>query len=202
MLPLNLFRAAWISVPCLVGLLTNFAFYGLMFVLSLFFQTAKGYSPLQTGLAFLPMTVLIAAGNLVAGALTARFGPRLPMMLGQTMAALGYLALARIAVATPYIDIVGPLLVAGVGAALTVPSMTSAVLGHADESRAGIASGALNAVRQIGGVIGVGAFGSLVAGAAGIPIAGMHTALLLAGGAQVIGCLACAIALRPAKAIA
>jgi DHA2 family methylenomycin A resistance protein-like MFS transporter len=201
MLPLSVFHSAWVSVPCLVGLLTNFAFYGLMFVLSLFFQTVKGYSPLQTGLAFLPMTILITIGNLIAGALTARFGPRIPLIAGQATAALGYLALAGIAVATPYIEIAGPLLIAGFGASLTVPSMTTAVLAHVHESRAGIASGALNAVRQIGGVVGVGAFGSLVAGAAGIPIGGMHAALLLAGGAQVVGCLACVLVLRSAKAV-
>jgi MFS transporter, DHA2 family, methylenomycin A resistance protein len=58
MLPLSLFRRPAVSSACLVGLLTNFAYYGLMFVRSLFFQAAKGYSPLATGLAFLPMTAL------------------------------------------------------------------------------------------------------------------------------------------------
>jgi len=178
MLPLSLFRSPAVGSACLVGLLTNFAYYGLMFVLSLFFQASKGYSPLATGLAFLPMTALVTIANLAAGALTARFGPRLPMVLGQALAAFGYFALAGTNAGTSYIMIVGPLLAAGVGVALTVPSMTAAVLANVDKQRTGIASGALNAARQTGGVIGVGVFGSLVAGPDRL-LSGMHLALIL-----------------------
>lgn len=189
MLPLALFRSPVMSASCAVGLLTNFAYYGLMFVLSLFFQTTKGYTPLMTGLAFLPMTALVTLANLLSGRLTARYGPRLPMVMGQALAACGYLALAGIGASTPYGVIVGPLLAAGVGVALTVPAMTTAVLATADKERTGIASGALNAARQTGGVIGVGVFGSLVAGGAAHLLAGMHVALLLAGIALGIGAL-------------
>lgn len=196
MLPLSLFRSSAISAACLAGLLMNFAFYGLMFVFSLFFQSAKGYSPLTTGLAFLPMTALITIANLVAGWLTARFGPRLPLVLGQALAAIGYFTLADVDAATPYMVIVGPLLAAGIGSALAVPAMTTAVLAHADRQQVGIASGALNAARQIGGVIGVGVFGSLVAGKNDLVI-GIHAVAVLAGLALVIGCLATAIGLRP-----
>lgn len=188
MLPLSLFRNSATGAACAVGLLTNFSFYGLMFVFSLFFQISKGYSPLTTGLAFLPMTALVTVTNLAAGTLTARFGPRLPMAAGQALAAVGYMALARTDGATAYGVIVVPLLAAGVGSALTVPSMTAAVLATVGKERAGIASGALNAARQMGGVIGVGVFGSLVAGAADRLAGGMHVALVLAGLAQVLGC--------------
>jgi MFS transporter, DHA2 family, methylenomycin A resistance protein len=196
MLPLSLFRSSAVSAACIVGLLTNFAYYGLMFVLSLFFQTAKGYSPLATGLAFLPMTALVTVANLVAGWLTARFGPRLPMVVGQMIAAVGYLGLSGINAKTPYAVIVGPLLAAGIGVALTVPSMTATVLANTDKRRAGIASGALNAARQTGGVIGVGAFGSLVSGDSIYLVGGMHVALILAGLALAVGCLVSAIGLR------
>ncbi len=196
MLPLSLFRSSAVIAACIVGLLTNFAYYGLMFVLSLFFQTAKGYSPFATGLAFLPMTALVTVANLVAGRLTARFGPRLPMVVGQAVAAIGYLGLAGINAETPYGVIVGPLLAAGIGVALTVPSMTATVLANTDRQRAGIASGALNAARQTGGVIGVGAFGSLVSGENIDFVGGMHVALILAGLALAVGCLVSAIGLR------
>jgi DHA2 family methylenomycin A resistance protein-like MFS transporter len=203
MLPLSLFRSSAVSASCIVGLLTNFAYYGLMFVLSLFFQTAKGYSPLATGLAFLPMTALVTLANLVAGWLAARFGPRLPMVVGQAIAAFGYLALSGVNAKTPYGIIVGPLLAAGIGVALTVPSMTAAVLANTDKRRAGIASGALNAARQTGGVIGVGAFGSLVSGESSYLVGGMHVALIVAGLALVVGCLVSVIGLRyrTAKAV-
>jgi MFS transporter, DHA2 family, methylenomycin A resistance protein len=197
MLPLSLFRAPAVGSACLVGLLTNFAYYGLMFVLSLFFQAAKGYSPLTTGLAFLPMTALVTIATLAAGALTARFGPRLPMVLGQALAAFGYFALASTDAGTSYNMIVGPLLAAGVGVALTVPSMTAAVLTNVEKQRIGIASGALNAARQTGGVIGVGVFGSLVAGGPDRLLGGMHLALILAGVALAIGCLVSILGIGP-----
>lgn len=191
MLPLSLFRSPVVSVACWTGLTVNFAFYGLMFVFSLFFQTVKGYSPLMTGLAFLPMTALVTVANLVAGRLSSRFGPRLPMMVGQAIAASGYFALLSIRPATPYGLIVAPLLAAGIGAALTVPAMTAAVLENAPRQQAGIAAGALNAARQTGGVIGVGVFGSLLAARAGQPLGSMHLALLIAGLALGVGCIAC-----------
>lgn len=191
MLPLSLFRSPAVSVACWTGLTVNFAFYGLMFVFSLFFQTVKGYSPLMTGLAFLPMTALVTVANLVAGHLSSRFGPKLPMMMGQAIAACGYFALLGITSATRYGVIVAPLLAAGVGAALTVPAMTAAVLENAPRQQAGIAAGALNAARQTGGVIGVGVFGSLLASRIGQPLGNVHLALLIAGLALCAGCFAC-----------
>lgn len=196
MLPLSLFHAPVVSACCLVGLLTNFAYYGLMFVLSLFFQATKGYSPLMTGLAFLPMTALVTVANLFSGRLTARFGPRLPMVTGQALAACAYLALAGIDGKTSYSLIAAPLLAAGIGVALTVPAMTTAVLANADPQRTGIISGALNAARQTGGVIGVGVFGSLVAGRPEQQLAGIHAALLLAGLALGAGAIVSFIYIR------
>ena len=88
------------------------------------------------------------------------------------------------------------MLAAGVGVALTVPSMTAAALANVEKKRTGIASGALNAARQTGGVIGVGVFGSLVAGPDRL-LGGMHLALILAGVALVIGCLVSILGIGP-----
>jgi len=200
MLPLSLFRVASVSTSCLVGLLTNFAYYGLLFVLSLYFQLGKGYSPLKTGLAFLPMTAVVTVANVVAGRLTARFGPKFPMAAGQALAATGYMVLACAGVETPYAMIMGPLLAAGTGVALTVPAMTAGVLADIEKPRAGIASAALNAARQTGGVVGVGVFGSLLAGGTGGLIVGMHSALIAAGVALAIGCVVSVIGLHVPKA--
>jgi DHA2 family methylenomycin A resistance protein-like MFS transporter len=91
------------------------------------------------------------------------------------------------------------LLAAGVGTALTVPPMTTTVLANADKQRAGIASGVLNAARQTGGVIGVGVFGSLVAGEADKLVSGTRMALILAGLALAIGCIVSAVNIRTAR---
>jgi len=201
MLPLSLFHSPAVSASCIVGFIFNFAFFGLLFVLSLFFQTTKGYPPLMTGLAFLPITVLMAIGNLIGGSLTARFGSRLPMASGQALAACGYLALIGTDAGTRFDLIVGPMLAAGLGVALTVPAMTVAVLANTARERAGIASGALHAARQAGGVIGVGVFGSLVAGDAERFLDGAHIALIVAGAMLALGCIASVVWVRttPAK---
>ena len=117
-------------------------------------------------------------------------------MGASALAAFGYFALAGTDAETSYRMIVGPLLAAGVGVALTVPSMTAAVLTNVEKQRTGIASGALNAARQTGGVIGVGVFGSLVAEPDRL-LSGMHLAMILAGAALVIGCIVSILGIGP-----
>jgi MFS transporter, DHA2 family, methylenomycin A resistance protein len=181
MLPLSLFRSQTVSVTSMVGLLLNFGYYGLMFALSLFFQLGKGYSPLSAGLAFLPMTAVLSVTNFISGAVTARMGPKLPIIGGLTLAAIGYFSLVGIDRNTAYVLIMLPLMIIGIGVALTVPAISILLLSGAERSWAGIASGVFNAARQIGGVVGVGVFGSLLAGGAGNVIAGIHIALALSG---------------------
>jgi len=177
-------------VSALTGWSLNFGYYGLMFAMSLFFQSVRHDTPLETGLAFLPMTAVVTVANLVSGRLTARFGYRLPMLYGQALAALGYLALVFVHADSSALAIALPLLAVGSGVALAVPSINTAVLTHAGPSRVGIthvgpsrvgiASGVLNSARQIGGVVGVGVFGSLVRPESNDIVAGLHIAVTLA----------------------
>jgi len=196
MLPLSLFRSSTVSMTSLIGLLLNFGYYGLMFAISLFFQIGKGYSPLSAGLAFLPMTAVLSVTNFVSGAVAARVGPKLPILTGLTLAAIGYFSIAGIDRDTSYIFIMLPLMVVGIGMALTVPAISIMLLSGVDRSRAGIASGAFNAARQIGGVIGVGVFGSLLAGGASHIFSGIHIALALSGSGMVLALVIAIIGLR------
>ncbi|QGZ66593.1 MFS transporter [Paraburkholderia acidisoli] len=180
LLPLALFRNAVLNVSSITGLTLNFGYYGLMFAMSLFFQTARHDTPLETGIAFLPMTAVVTVANVISGRLTARFGHRLPMVAGQSLAALGYLALAFIHADSSALAIGLPMLAVGTGVALAVPSINTAVLAHVEATSIGIASGVLNTARQIGGVVGVGVFGSLVRPESGDLAAGLHVAVMLA----------------------
>lgn len=180
LLPLALFRNAVLNVSSITGLTLNFGYYGLMFAMSLFFQTARHDTPLETGIAFLPMTAVVTVANVVSGRLTARFGHRLPMVVGQSLAALGYLALAFIHADSSALAIALPMLAVGTGVALAVPSINTAVLAHVESTSIGIASGVLNTARQIGGVIGVGVFGALVRPESADLAAGLHVAVMLA----------------------
>lgn len=198
MLPLSLFQIPAVNVSSAIGLSLNFGYYGLMFAMSLFFQSVREYTPLETGLAFLPMTAVVTVANLASGALTARFGYRLPMAVGQALAAAGFLALGLIEVSSSYLAITAPLLAIGVGVALAVPSINTAVLANVDARSVGIASGVLNTARQIGGALGVGVFGSLAAGAAGNLIGGLHAAVMLAGAFLAAGAAMAIVGLKPA----
>jgi MFS transporter, DHA2 family, methylenomycin A resistance protein len=190
MLPLKLFRHRMFALTALVGLLVNVAFYGLIFVFSLYFQRVNGWSPFLTGLAFLPMMGAVLPVNLVAARVAERIGAAQTIALGAALAAIGCLALLGIAPGTSYLEIGAQLVIIGGGLGLLVPPLTSTLLGSVEKSRSGIAAGVLNATRQTGSVLGVALFGSLVGGS-GAFMSGAHQSLvisallLLAGGTAI-----------------
>jgi DHA2 family methylenomycin A resistance protein-like MFS transporter len=196
LLPLALLRNAVVNVSALTGLSLNFGYYGLMFAMSLFFQNARHDTPLETGLAFLPMTAVVTVANVASGSLTARFGYRLPMVVGQALAALGYVSLVFVRVESSALAVALPLLTVGVGVALAVPSINTALLAHVDSSRIGIASGVLNTARQIGGALGVGLFGALVQSEFGNGVDGLHLAAILAALVTLSSLLSILVGLR------
>jgi MFS transporter, DHA2 family, methylenomycin A resistance protein len=181
MLPLELFsqRPFWVSTA--VGLLVNTAFYGLIFVLSLYFQKQHGFSPLLTGLAFLPMMAVVLPFNILGPRLSERFGAPAVIAVGAAIAALGAAALFIIGPQTRYALLCLQFLALGGGLGLLVPPMTSMLLGGVDKARSGIASGVLNSSRQTGSVIGVALFGTLIAKDATF-MSGLKIALGLAVG--------------------
>ena len=162
MLPLSLFNCRLFAASSLVGLLVNIAFYGLIFVLSLYFQTLNGLSPFATGLAFLPMTGAVLPTNLWSANATQRFGAKTTIAAGAIVAALGCIGLLNLDRGTSYWAICVQLVAIGGGLGLLVPALTSALLGTVEKARSGVASGVLNATRQTGSVLGVALFGSFV----------------------------------------
>ncbi len=180
MLPLGLFRSPTFSSATAVGLLINIAFYGLIFVLSLFFQRGQHLSPLQAGLEFAPMTAAVMAANLLARRPTRRLGPWPVIAIGAGLMGLGLIALLNAGTSTSYAAMVIQLLTIGFGLGLIVPTMTSALLGSVGPARSGVASGTLNSARQIGSVIGVAVYGSLLAH--GRLSSGLHLALWVSAG--------------------
>jgi MFS transporter, DHA2 family, methylenomycin A resistance protein len=190
MLPLSLFSHRLFALTSLVGLLVNIAFYGLIFVFSLYFQRINGLSPVATGLAFVPMMGAVLPANLIAARVTERLGAPVTIALGAALAAFGCVMLLGIQPGTSYWMIVGQFVIMGGGLGLLVPPLTSTLLGSVDKSRSGIAAGVLNATRQTGSVLGVALFGSLIS-QSGQFMSGAHrslaisAALLLIGGAVI-----------------
>jgi MFS transporter, DHA2 family, methylenomycin A resistance protein len=181
MLPLSLFRHKMFSLTALVGLLANVAFYGLIFVLSLYFQQINNWSPFMTGMAFLPMMGIVLPANLLAARAAERFGAPAVIAAGAAIAAAGCVALLGIERGTSYWAQCAQLVAIGLGLGLIVPPLTSALLGSVEKARSGIAAGVLNATRQTGSVLGVALFGSLI-GRSPEFIPGARASLVIAAG--------------------
>lgn len=197
MLPLYLFKNGHFASSSLIGMLLNFAFYGLIFLFSLFFQYAWAYTPLATGLAFLPMTGSIMAANLLCGKLMVEHGCRSVLVCGIALAALGYLSMLPFVGDGKYSHIAGQFVVAGLGIGLAVPALTNAMLSSTEQRFIGVASGVLNASRQIGGLIGVASMGLIVGDITAERFArGMVPALLWSVAALAVGGVTALLGLR------
>jgi DHA2 family methylenomycin A resistance protein-like MFS transporter len=169
-------------------------------VINLYFQQVLGYSALLAGVALLPQMGVVAAGSAASGRFSARAGSTRPtMLIGLLTGGAGLLGLTPVGSHTGYPLLVAPLVAAGFGMSFTMPAVTSTVVDAAPVERAGLASGAVNAARQVGGVIGVALLGGLVtAGGAGF-VPGLRVALAVAGLAFLVGALVAALTVSPAR---
>lgn len=190
MVPLDLFRVAEFSGGSVVGLLINLGFYGELFVLNLYFQQVLHLSALLAGIALLPQMAVVAAGSALSGRFTARAGgPRATMLIGLVVGGAGLFGLMLARPGGGYPLLVLPLIAAGFGMSFTMPAATTAVVEAAPDGRAGLASGVVNAARQVGGVIGIALLGALVSGTGAMFVSGLRLAMVLAGAAFLLGAL-------------
>ncbi|WP_027528649.1 MFS transporter [Bradyrhizobium sp. Ec3.3] len=187
MLPLSLFGNRMFALTSLVGLLVNVAIYGLIFVLSLYFQEVNGLSAWWTGLAFVPMMGAVLPVNLLAPRVSERIGACRTMIVGACVSALGCLFMLGMAADTSYWAIAVQMIAISGGLGLLVPPLTSTLLGSVEKARSGIAAGVLNATRQTGSVLGVTLFGSLVAGNF---MTGLHASLTIAAAVLLLAATA------------
>jgi EmrB/QacA subfamily drug resistance transporter len=162
MLPMRFFRNRTFAAANAASLFMFFGMFGSIFLLAQFLQTVQGYGPLDAGLRILPWTVMPIFIAPIAGALSDRIGGR-PLMalgLGLQAVALGWLA----AVSTPtvaYTTLVPPFVIAGIGMALFFAPVANVVLSAVSPREEGQASGANNAIRELGGVFGVAVLASV-----------------------------------------
>ena len=177
MVPLDLFRARPVAISLAAAFITMSAFYGVVFVQSLYFQQVRGASPLQTGLLFLPMTALVAILNPTAAKMSLRYGSRVPIVTGQILMGLGLLGLALAPSDLPVAIVAALMVPVGVGGSFTVPPLTSLLLDAVAAPQAGTASGVLNTARQVGGSMGVAAAGAVIAHMSGF-MGGLRVSLV------------------------
>jgi DHA2 family methylenomycin A resistance protein-like MFS transporter len=186
MLPRDLIRLPGFGRGTTIGFLLNFGFFGQFFLFSIYLQQVRGLSPLATGIWLLPESGVVLFANVASGRLTARFGPRPPILFGLSLAAVGLFSLIPATSATSYLPLAGALFLVGLGMALGVPAVTAAILELAPVRQSGISAAALNASRQMGGVVGVALLGALASGAQA-PVPHLHRSLLVAACAMLIG---------------
>jgi EmrB/QacA subfamily drug resistance transporter len=156
MLPLRLFRSRAFSAANVVSLFMFFGMFGSIFLLAQFFQVVQGYSPLQAGLRTLPWTAMPVVVAPLAGLLSSRTGTRSLLVVGMGLQAIALAWLSLIITPTvDYLAIVPAFIIAGTGMGLFFAPIANVVLSSVRPDEEGKASGASNAIRELGGVFGV-----------------------------------------------
>jgi EmrB/QacA subfamily drug resistance transporter len=164
MVPLSFFRRRSFDVAVASISLVGFSMFGIIYFLTLYLQNVRGYSALESGVRTLPMTLMVMAIAPVAGKLSSRIGPRPLMVGGMVIMSLGLASLTRLSIDASYWTVIFPsFLFVGAGVSMTMPTTTGVAMSSVDPARAGIASGVVNASRQVGGALGVAVLGSIAA---------------------------------------
>lgn len=164
MMPLALFRRRTFASANLVSVFMSAGLFGALFLMSQFFQTCLGYSPIEAGVRLLPWVVPPMIIAPIAGVLADRYGNRPFMALGLALQAIGLAWVAAIAapgMGYPQLGIA--LTIAGVGTSFCFPTVANAIMGSVPLKEAGIASGTNSALRELGGVIGVAVLATVFA---------------------------------------
>jgi EmrB/QacA subfamily drug resistance transporter len=158
MLPLTMFRTTQFSAANAVTFVVYGALGATLFLLPIDLQVVAGYSPLESGLALLPLTVIMLTLSARSGRLAHRIGPRIPMSIGPCVVGVGMALLTRSPNTSSYLVGVFPgVVVLGLGLALTVAPLTTTALGSVSDSHSGVASAVNNCVARLGGLIAVAA---------------------------------------------
>jgi EmrB/QacA subfamily drug resistance transporter len=205
MLPLEFFRNRTFALTNVASLFMSFGMFGSIFFLAQFFQTVQGYSPLQSGLRILPWTAMPMLIAPLAGAVSDRIGGQRLMAAGLALQAAGLLWIAAISTTTtPYIDLVGPFMLSGFGMSLFFAPVANVVLSAVRPEHEGKASGANNAIRELGGVFGVAVLAAVFSRVGGYQTAeafthGMNVAVTIGGSLVAVGALAALLANKRSK---
>jgi DHA2 family methylenomycin A resistance protein-like MFS transporter len=195
MLPLGLFSGQQFSASAVIGVLLNLGFYGLLFIVPLYFQRVQHLSAAMTGLAMLPMAMMPMISSPLSGRAAARTGPYLPMTLGLVIGGAGLLGWLLAGRGTAYWVLAAPMMLSGFGTGFTMPAATSAIMEAAPAEFGGAASAVFNAARQTGSAIGVALAGTLAAG--GGLVAGLHADVIVGGLSFLIAAALTMITIRP-----
>jgi EmrB/QacA subfamily drug resistance transporter len=209
MLDLSLFKNSTFSGANVTMLLVALAMFGVFFFNSLYLGQVLGYSPIQTGAAFLPLTVLIVFVAPLAGRFSDTIGPRWLMGAGLVLLSGSLLSFSTLGVDSTFWDIVPGLILGGFGMSLAMTPTTAAAMGSVPVDKAGVGSAVLNSMRQVGGSLGIALMGAIVASSVsvlpGSPeypdqfVEGYHNALHVAAGIAILGAVVAVATVRKVR---
>jgi EmrB/QacA subfamily drug resistance transporter len=214
LIPLRIFSSRNVTGANLVQMLMVAGLFGMFFLGAVYLQRALGYDPLQVGLAFLPVALGIGVLSLsVAPRLNMRIGPRATLLPGLVLLAAGLVLFALAPVHADYVrNLLPVMLLIGVGAGLSFPSLTTIAMSGATPSDSGLASGLVNTSLQVGGALGLAVLATLSSSRADTlhasgssPSAalagGLHLALAIGAGLVVVAIITAVTVLKPARAM-
>jgi EmrB/QacA subfamily drug resistance transporter len=209
MLDLSLFRSGTFAGANLAVLLVALAMFGVFFFMSLYMQGILGYSAVQAGAAFLPMTILIILIAPIAGKVSDKVGSRSLMTVGMLLVAAQLIWFSRQDEHSSYLNLLPGLIVGGMGMALVMTPSAAAAIRALPVDKSGVGSAVLNAFRQVGGSMGIALMGAIMAhqigGLKGAEafrdperfIDGFSTTLLVGAAIAVLGAVVSFVLVRP-----
>jgi EmrB/QacA subfamily drug resistance transporter len=214
LVPLGIFRSRTVSGANAIQALMVAGMFGIFFMGVLYLQRVLGFDAIETGLAFLPVSVLIGVLSLgVSGRLTARFGARATLLAGLTLIVAGLAYFARVPTNGDYVvDVLPVMLLLGTGAGLSFPALMTLAMSGVTPSESGLASGLVNTSLQVGGAVGLAVLATLATSrsdtllGAGEPTpaaltSGYHLAFIVGAGLVAVALLVAATVLRPAAIV-
>ena len=212
LMPLSIFKNRNRSGSFAMMLCIGIALFSMFYFLTQYLQNVLGWSPIRTGVGFLPMTagIIVAAG--LASRYVGKIGIRVPLLVGPAAATIGMLWITRITVTSSYLDILGPLVVIALGMGFSFVPLTLAAVSGVESNEAGLASALLNTMQQVGGALGLAVLATVAIDAANAKFQSLHqttilarnvatthgytTAFLLAAGISFLGFLISLIVIR------
>jgi EmrB/QacA subfamily drug resistance transporter len=196
MLPMRFFANRTFALANIASLFMFFGMFGSIFFISQFFQVVQGLSPFQSGLRILPWTAMPMLVAPIAGAASDRIGGHRLMGAGLALQAIGLAWIAAVSTpTTPYAEFIGPFALSGLGMALFFAPVANVILSSVQPQEEGQASGANNAIRELGGVFGVAVLAAVFAAKGGYGsgqqfVDGMNPAVMIGAALVAVGAIA------------
>ncbi|MCB0877348.1 MAG: MFS transporter, partial [Solirubrobacterales bacterium] len=153
LLPVRIFENLRFSAASVSVTSAFFALFGFVFLITQYFQLIRGYTPLQAGVRTLPVAFSIAFASVLSPMLVHRAGTKLVVAGGLASMSIGFLWVSTASAATPYLEIVGQMILLGAGLGSTTAPATESIMGAVPEANAGVGSGVNDTTRELGGTL-------------------------------------------------